>query len=112
MHVDDVLRFYGQCNAAGITIWVDGGWAVDALLGSQTRDHADLDIAVQQLDLECLWLMLEESGYRDVPRDDTRPRNFVLGDDAGRLVDIHVVVLDEAGNCGIFYLLQFVFRTH
>lgn len=101
MHVDDVLRFYGQCNAAGITIWVDGGWAVDALLGSQTRDHADLDIAVQQLDLECLRLMLEESGYRDVPRDDTRPRNFVLGDDAGRLVDIHVVVLDEAGN-GIY----------
>jgi len=101
VRLEDVLHFYRQCNAAGITIWVDGGWAVDALLGSQTRDHADLDIAVQQLDLECLRLMLEESGYRDVPRDDTRPWNFVLGDDAGRLVDIHVVVLDEAGN-GIY----------
>ena len=101
MQADDVLHFYRQCNAAGITIWVDGGWAVDALLGSQTREHADLDIAVQQLDLDRLRLMLEESGYRDVPRDDTRPWNFVLGDDSGRLVDIHVVVLDKSGN-GIY----------
>jgi len=23
----------------GITVWIDGGWSVDALLGKQTRDH-------------------------------------------------------------------------
>jgi lincosamide nucleotidyltransferase A/C/D/E len=105
MQADDVLHFYQSCAEAGITIWIDGGWAVDALLGSQTRGHADLDIAVQQLDLDRLRLMLEESGYRDVPRDDTRPWNFVLGDAADRLIDIHVIVLDQAGN-GIYGPLE------
>ena len=35
------------------------------------------------------------------PRDDTSAWNFVLGDEAGRLVDVHVVVLDANGN-GVF----------
>jgi lincosamide nucleotidyltransferase A/C/D/E len=42
--------------------------------------------------------LLEARGYRDVPRGDTRPWNFVLGDDAGRLVDVHAVNLDAEGN--------------
>ena len=32
-----------------------GGWAVDALLGRQTRDHADVDIAVFQDDQRALF---------------------------------------------------------
>jgi len=101
MRADDVLRFYQQCSDTGITVWIDGGWAVDALIGQQTRDHSDLDIAVQQCDLARLRTMLEAAGYRDVPRNDTRAWNFVLGDAAGRLIDIHVIVLDESGN-GIY----------
>jgi lincosamide nucleotidyltransferase A/C/D/E len=30
----------------GVRAWLDGGWAVDALLGRQTRLHSDLDLAV------------------------------------------------------------------
>jgi lincosamide nucleotidyltransferase A/C/D/E len=101
MQAADVVHFYQQCAGSGIAVWVDGGWAVDALLGQQTRDHADLDIAVQQCDLAWLRGMLEAAGYRDVQRDDTRPWNFVLGDAAGRLIDIHVIELDDAGN-GIY----------
>jgi len=29
-----------------LEVYIDGGWAVDALLGEHTRSHADLDIAV------------------------------------------------------------------
>ena len=29
-----------------IRIWLDGGWAVDACLGAQTRRHGDLDIVI------------------------------------------------------------------
>ncbi len=36
----------GVLAAEGIVGWVDGGWGVDALLGEQTRPHADLDLAV------------------------------------------------------------------
>lgn len=84
-----------------IKVWVDGGWGVDALLGKQTRKHKDLDIAVQKKDLKKLRKALQSRGYRDVPQDDTREWNFVLGDDGGRLVDIHVIEIDEAGN-GIY----------
>jgi hypothetical protein len=41
-------------------------------------------------------------GYADVARDDASPWNFVLGDDQGCQIDIHVIsFFDEAGN-GIY----------
>jgi lincosamide nucleotidyltransferase A/C/D/E len=52
--------------------------------------------------------LLEARGYKDVPRDDTRDCNFVLGDDRGRQVDIHSYTFDSAGNhiYGIAYPLD------
>jgi lincosamide nucleotidyltransferase A/C/D/E len=44
---------------------------------------------------------LVSEGYKDVPQNDTRPENFVLGDYRGHLIDVHVIVLDEKGN-GIY----------
>lgn len=46
---------------------------------------------------------LELCRYRPVPRPDTRAWNFVLGDEAGRAIDFHVIVLDEQGR-GIYGL--------
>ncbi|WP_428847678.1 nucleotidyltransferase domain-containing protein [Nocardia tengchongensis] len=37
MRADDVLAVHRACARAGLTIWIDGGWCVDALLGEQTR---------------------------------------------------------------------------
>lgn len=37
-------------------------------------------------------------GFRECPREDSQPWNFVLVDDAGREVDFHVVEFDESGN--------------
>ena len=48
MAATDVIKFYSDLEKSGITIWIDGGWGVDALLGKQTRLHADLDIAIEQ----------------------------------------------------------------
>ena len=93
-----VLDLLQRLNGHAIQVWLDGGWGVDALLGAQTRLHEDVDIAVQQKDLPLLRHLLEGRGYQDVPRDDTRPWNFVLGDPEGRLVDVHAVVLDAQGN--------------
>ena len=41
--------------------------------------------------------LLEAHGYKDVPRDDTRDCNFVLGDDEGHEVDIHSYTFDAHG---------------
>jgi lincosamide nucleotidyltransferase A/C/D/E len=37
----DLLQLF---ESTGIEVWLDGGWAVDALLGEQTRPHKDVDI--------------------------------------------------------------------
>lgn len=82
----------------GIEVIVDGGWGVDALLGEQTRPHNDLDIALAHKDLPHLRMLLEDHGFKDVPRDDSWECNFVMGDDNGHEVDIHTYTLDNQGN--------------
>ncbi len=98
MNIADVIDLYSQLNNLGIEVWLDGGWGVDALLSEQTRPHADVDIVIQQKDVPKLRALLETQGYKDVPRDDTSAWNFVLGDNNGRLVDVHAVALDAEGN--------------
>src|SRR6202790_2175530 len=46
MSGDDVVELVRLLEGSGVSVCVDGGWGVDALLGEQTRPHADLDIAV------------------------------------------------------------------
>src|SRR6516225_11109224 len=38
MTADDVVFILDRLEAAGIATWLDGGWAVDAVLGDVTRD--------------------------------------------------------------------------
>ncbi len=93
----DVKAFLDLMEGLGIHIWLDGGWAVDSCLGEQTRRHADLDIVIEERHRAAAVEALTVAGYGHVPRDDTRPWNFVLGDDLGHEIDFHVVVLDGAG---------------
>ena len=48
MDEEEVLRVLQLAEIASIPVVVDGGWAVDALLGWQTRPHSDLDLAINQ----------------------------------------------------------------
>ena len=94
----DVLAFYRAISEMGVEVWVDGGWGVDALLGEQTRAHKDLDIAIQQKDVPYLRESLRARGYKEVKLAEARPWNFVLSDENGREIDVHVIVLDDRGN--------------
>src|SRR5579864_3813924 len=98
MTAADVLSLYGELENLGIVIWIDGGWGVDALVGEQTRPHKDLDIAVQQKDVPRLRQLLERRGYKEIKLEEARPWNFVLGDENGREIDFHVIVIDDEGN--------------
>src|SRR3984957_6656739 len=92
------IALFNLFRAQGIGVWGDGGWGVCAFLRRQTRRHGDLDIALRHSDVPRLRALLQERGYRDVPRDDTRASNFVLGDDLGHQVDVHSFELDAQGN--------------
>lgn len=46
-HVMDATSAIGLLSslvAGGVDVRLSGGWAVDALLGEQTRIHSDLDL--------------------------------------------------------------------
>ena len=83
MTADDVCGFLALMEAHGIRVWLDGGWAVDACLGSWTRRHCDLDIVIEERYVPVAVAALQRRGYAPVPRPDTRAWNFVLGDDVG-----------------------------
>ena len=97
----DVIDLYLSLERLGVNIWIDGGWCVDALLGEQSRPHKDLDIAIQQNEVSKLRDELLERGYRDIKVEIARDWNFVLGDEHGREIDVHVIVLNSQGD-GIY----------
>lgn len=107
----DVTEFYRQIDFLGIEIWIDGGWGVDALLGTQTRRHVDLDIVLQDTDCGSVVEFLRKRGFREIPRDDSRPCNFVMGNDNGKEIDFHVIILDDDGN-GLYGLPEAVEGTY
>ena len=83
-------------EAAGIRAGISGGWGVDALLGRQTRDHRDLDLAVPAEQVDEAIAALAGRGY--AVAIDQRPARLELVA-AERVVDIHPVVwaLDGSG---------------
>ena len=99
MTAADVIEVVRLFERHHLELCIDGGWGVDALLGRQTRRHADLDVAMPHRDVPQVRALLEARGYKDVPRGDTRDCNFVLGDDQGHLIDIHTYTFDAAGRC-------------
>jgi lincosamide nucleotidyltransferase A/C/D/E len=98
MTANDVLEIVKLFELDRIDLHIDGGWGVDALLGRQTRIHADLDIAVDRQDVARIRSLLSARGYRDVPRQDTSDYNFVMGDNHGHQIDIHVYEFARSGN--------------
>lgn len=96
-----VIELYNLLGNNEVKIWVEGGWGVDALLEKQSRPHNDLDIAVQGKDLSNMNDLLRAQGYKEKGEEHARPWNFVLIDEAGREIDVHVIDIDESGN-GIY----------
>lgn len=95
-----VRAFCDWADSLGVIYWVDGGWGVDALLGESTREHADLDLALDEDAAAVLVPALRARGFVEVELD--RPGrsdwNFVLADVHDHRLDLHVVRWDEAGN--------------
>jgi len=91
MAAEDVVDLLGGLDDHGVDVCVGGGWAVDALLQEQTRDHADLDLWLPAAHLERLFIAFAERGIdRILPWPGDRPWNFVLHDGVRQRVDLHL----------------------
>jgi len=91
----EVTALMSGFNDAGIRVWVAGGWAVDILVGRQTRPHGDLDLAIDAGQLPQLLELLEGDGF--TVSVDAFPSRAELTARDGRILDLHPVEFDSAG---------------
>ena len=94
--VIDIVR---ELEHAGLVVWLDGGWGIDALLGRETRPHADLDLVIDRDQLPRARQVLIGLGFEHVA--DVRPglpAQVVMCDVRRGQVDFHLVVFDGDGN--------------
>lgn len=96
MPAEKVVELYRLFEDNGLEIWVDGGWGVDALLGEQTREHSDLDIALDHAHEAKMRELLDARGYKVIQTNDKTDWNYVLSD-GQHLIDVHVFGFNEAG---------------
>jgi lincosamide nucleotidyltransferase A/C/D/E len=94
----DVLDILAMADSVGARLWVDGGWGVDALLGSQSREHGDLDVAIEDRYLSVFLEVLQRNRFIRLGERDAAVWNFLLAHRNGAVVDLHVVVFDADGN--------------
>ena len=96
----DVLEVLEALKSAGVHAWLVGGWGIDALLGERTRDHADLDLAFEDVGnarervREALARLGFGRGEDGMPGGGWLPVRIVFRDRAGHTVDLHPVVLN------------------
>jgi lincosamide nucleotidyltransferase A/C/D/E len=96
---DQVIEVLDRLDAAELTVWLDGGWGVDALLGEQTRAQDDLDLAIARSDCVRAQEALAELGFRHAPEvEPGLPARVVLWAADGREVDFHPLLFDVSGN--------------
>jgi hypothetical protein len=101
MPADGVPAVFTALQLAGLSVWLVGGWGIDALLGEQTRRHRDLDVVLEAgRDAEQRAVKaLEGLGFKFVKREAVPGSDpgcwlstrLVLADDAGHLLDLHPV---------------------
>ena len=96
MRADDVIEVLDMLDRAGVRHWVGGGWGVAALAGRQTREHRDLDLAIDADDLGSCLQALGQLGY--AAGTDWLPVRIELQAPGARWVNVHPVTFSTDGH--------------
>ncbi len=96
MSAAEVLAVVDAVERAGCTVWLAGGWGVDALVGRQTRPHRDVDLLVDARCEAAALTALERLGW--AVETDWRPVRVELVAPGRGWVDLHPVAFDEHGD--------------
>ena len=105
----EIIRMFGLLSDHCIRAWLLGGWGVDALLETQTREHKDIDVLIQEEDILQMIQLLELDRYDDfhlweenrwdIDKENHQyPTAFYMLDNKEREFDVHAIRLDEEGN--------------
>jgi lincosamide nucleotidyltransferase A/C/D/E len=94
MSAEDVVTILDRLDGAGLSTWVDGGWAIDAVAGRQTRPHDDLDLVARLAEVPDVERELAALGYERAGGGP--PCSFESVDAVGRQIDVHPIGDDGA----------------
>ena len=95
MELAEVERVLDALDQRSIRYWVVGGWGVDALIGRETREHRDLDLAVDAEQWDTCFAEVHALGY-DVETD-WWPIRVELVSPRG-WIDLHPVRFSASGD--------------
>lgn len=96
MQFGEVQRVLDELESKEIRYWVAGGWGVAALSGEQTREHRDLDLAINSVDLVACVQCLASLGY--TRETDWFPVRVEFICPGRGWIDMHPVVFDHSGH--------------
>ncbi|WP_407068263.1 nucleotidyltransferase domain-containing protein [Lapillicoccus sp.] len=96
MRTSEVVHILDALEHAGVRYWLTGEWGVDALHGEATREHRDLDLAVDADTFETARTTLEATGF--TAETDWLPVRLEMVGGPGGWADLHPVRFDSAGN--------------
>ena len=91
MNEHDAANLLKTAENLGIIVWVGGGWGVDALIGSQTRLHNDIDVYIEKKEADAFIKMLTSSGYQEVKMEYTTASHTVWQNSSNHIVDFHMI---------------------
>ena len=91
MNEHDVADLLKAAESLGIVVWVGGGWGVDALIGSQTRPHGDIDVYIEKRNADSFIKMLSSKGYCEVKMEYTTKSHTVWQNSSDHIVDLHLI---------------------
>ena len=95
---ENVTKVFRALEDGGVPVWLDGGWATDALLRKETREHSDLDLVVPLDSVTSAEAVLGPLGYKKDDTETSVPTRVVLRDPDGLQIDIHPVIFRADGS--------------
>jgi lincosamide nucleotidyltransferase A/C/D/E len=91
----ELCRILSALDRASVRYWVAGGWGVDALVGQRTREHRDVDLAIDAEDFARAGEAVKALGY--VAETDWLPTRLEFAGPGG-WVDLHPVTFGPGGD--------------
>jgi lincosamide nucleotidyltransferase A/C/D/E len=95
MSAESAVRIISELEELGIKTILDGGWGIDALLESQTREHTDIDFLVESKDFEKLKEYLDKNRFEQT--DKFNKWWHMSFENESLIIDTHVIEFDEVG---------------
>lgn len=95
MPADEAVRIITELKNLGVHVTLDGGWGIDALLETETREHTDLDFLVEKKDVDKLKQYFSDNGFEQT--DNFNKWWHVSVENETFIIDYHVIEIDEVG---------------